>query len=70
MAKEPPKYGPYDITLKVLKNKVYILEYKQHESEQRKILTKATAIRMANDFNVRREISDVIIEAFKEGVIA
>jgi hypothetical protein len=67
---EKNKWGPYDITLKVLKNKVYILEYKQHESEHRKILTKAMAIRMANDFNVRREIRDVIIEAFKEGVIA
>ena len=37
--------------------------------QQRKILTKAMCIRMANDFNIRREIRDVIIEAFKEGVI-
>ena len=66
---KPNPYGPYDITMKVLKNNVYILEYKQHESEQRKILTKAMCIKMANDFNVRREIRDVIIEAFKEGVI-
>lgn len=62
-------YYPSDIELKVLKNKIYLLQYNQHSRTHKKILTKAKCIQYANDPNVNASIRDVIIGAFEEGVV-
>lgn len=69
MAITPGTYYPSNISLKVLKHKIYLLSYDQHERGHKKILTKAACIRMANDMNVNKDIRDAIINAFEEGVI-
>lgn len=63
-------YYPSEITVTVLKNKIYLLKYNQHGRVHKKILTKAACIKFANDPNVNASIRDVIINAFEEGVIA
>lgn len=62
-------YYPKDIEVKVLKNKIYLLSYTQHDRLHEKILTKAACIRFANDMNTHKDVRAAIIEAFKEGVI-
>lgn len=62
-------YYPTEIELKVLKHKIYLLTYNQHDRNHKKILTKAMCIRLTNDTNVNRDIRDCIINAFEEGVI-
>jgi hypothetical protein len=62
-------YYPSNITLTVLKNKIYLLKYDQHGRTHKKILTKAACVTRANDPNVSVAIRDCIIEAFEEGVI-
>ena len=63
-------YYPSDISLSVLKNKIYLLKYDQHGRVHKKILTKAACIRFANDPNVNAAIRDCIIKAFEEGVVS
>lgn len=62
-------YYPSEISLTVLKNKIYLLKYNQHGRTNKKILTKAACIRFANDINQHASIRDAIIVAFEEGVI-
>lgn len=62
-------YYPSKISLGVLKNRVYLLQYDQHSRTNKKILTKAACIRFANDPNVNAAIRDCIIKAFEEGVV-
>lgn len=71
MSKPPTMstYYPSNIQVKVLKNRVYLLSYDQHERSHKKILTKAACIKFANDPNVNKDIRDCIIAAFEEGVI-
>ena len=63
-------YYPSDISLSVLKNKIYLLKYDQHGRVHKKILTKAACIRFANDPNVNAANRDCIIKAFEEGVVS
>lgn len=71
MKKQPSisTYYPTEIELKVLKHRIYLLSYNQHERGHKKILTKAACIRFANDMNVNKDIRDCIIRAFEEGVV-
>lgn len=69
MAPSMSTYYPSNITVKVLKNRIYLLSYDQHERLHEKILTKAACIRFANDMNTHKDIRAAIIHAFKEGVI-
>jgi len=69
MSNNMDSYYPKDISLGVLKNKVYLLKYFQHGRTHKKILTKAACVRFANDPNVNADIRDCIIAAFEEGVI-
>lgn len=69
MAVTNETYYPSKISLNVLKNKIYLLQYDQHGRTNKKILTKAMCIRMTHDMNVNKDIRDVIVHAFEEGVI-
>ena len=62
-------YYPSNISLGVLKNRIYRLQYDQHGRTIKKILTKAVCIKFANDPNVNKDIRDCIIHAFEEGVV-
>jgi hypothetical protein len=62
-------YYPSKISLKVLKNKIYCLQFDQHGRTTKKILTKAACIAYANDPKNNAAVRDVIIEAFEAGVI-
>lgn len=62
-------YYPSNISLTVLKNKIYLLKFDQHGRTNKQILTKSACIRYANDMNIRKEVRDVIINAFEEGVV-
>lgn len=66
---DPHMYYPINISLIVLKHRVYLLQYDQHNRTHKKILTKAACIRFANDPNVQKDIRDCIIKAFEEGVV-
>ena len=63
-------YYPSKISLSVLKNKVYLLQFDQHGRTNKKILTRATCISYANDININAAIRDCIIKAFEEGVVS
>jgi len=71
MAKAPTMdtYYPSKISLRVLKNKIYCLQFDQHERTNKKILTKAACIAYANDPRNNAAVRDVIINAFEQGVI-
>lgn len=69
MANLNETYYPSKISLNVLKNRVYLLQYDQHGRTNKKILTKAACIKFANDPNVNKDIRDCIIAAFEEGVV-
>lgn len=62
-------YYPSKISLNVLKNRIYLLQYDQHGRTIKKILTKAMCIRYTHDMNVNAAVRDCIIKAFEEGVV-
>lgn len=68
-AKNANEYYPSEIKFTPLKNKIYHLSWMQFGTERCKLMTKAQCLKMANDSNVAKQLRDVLVEAFKEGIV-
>lgn len=52
-----------------LPNKVYLLSWLKNGTERNKLLTKGSALCFVNDTNNDKPLRDVVLAAFKEGMI-